>query len=70
MAVLEKKEGEDYGQFTDASRQTLVHTVQSAANDGQIIRRKTTRGKQIGGGSRNPTELARRQTIVGKSRGD
>jgi len=24
MAVLEKKEGEDYGVFTDASRQTLV----------------------------------------------
>lgn len=70
MAVLEKKEGKDYGQFTDASRQTLVRTVQSAANDGQIIQRKTTLGKQIGGGSRNPTELARRHTIVGKSRGD
>ena len=71
MAVLEKKEGEDYGGFTDASRQTLVeHTVLSADKEGHILRRKTTLRREIGGGSRNPTELARRQTIVSKSRKD
>ncbi|KAL7551715.1 hypothetical protein ACHAWF_014897 [Thalassiosira exigua] len=70
MAVLEMKEGRDYGDFTDASRQTLVeHTVICADKDGQIVRRRTTLRKEIGAGtSRNPIELARRQTIVGKSR--
>jgi len=73
MAVLEKKEGEDYGDFTDASRQTFIHrTLVSADKDGRIIQRKTTLrkkiGGEIGGGPRNPTELQRRQTIVGKSR--
>jgi TPR repeat protein len=73
MAVLEKKEGEDYGDFTDASRQTFVHrTLFSADKDGRIIQRKTTVRKKIGGiiggGPRNPTELQRRQTIVTKSR--
>jgi TPR repeat protein len=69
MAVLEKKDGEDYGAFTDASRQTMLE-VHTATKDGQIfVRRKTTlRKEEIGGGSRNPTELTRRQTIVAKSR--
>ena len=70
MAVLEKKEGRNYGGFTDASRQSLVErTVETATKDGRIIRRKTTLRKVIGG-SRNPTELARRQTIVSRSRKD
>ena len=69
MAVLEKKEGDDYGRFTDASRQTLIeHTVLLATGEGRVIKKKTTQLKTIGGGSRNPTELARRQTIVDKSR--
>jgi len=73
MAVLEKKDGEDYGDFTDASRQTFVqHTLFSADKDGHIIQRTATIrnkiGGDIGGGPSNPTELHRRQTIVGKSR--
>lgn len=73
MAVLEKKEGKDYGGFTDSSRQTFIeHTLFSANEDGQIIQRRTTLRKKIGGdiggGPRNPTELQRRETIVSKSR--
>jgi len=73
MAVLEKKDGEDYGDFTDASRQTFVqHTLFSADKDGHIIQRTATIRKKIGGdiggGPSNPTELHRRRTIVGKSR--
>ncbi|ACI64942.1 predicted protein [Thalassiosira pseudonana CCMP1335] len=69
MAVLEKKDGEDYGRFTDGSRQTLVeHTLLSSNKDGRIVKRIATLRKEIGGGVRNPTELARRQTIVGNSR--
>mmetsp|Transcript_30817 Transcript_30817/g.65113 ORF Transcript_30817/g.65113 Transcript_30817/m.65113 type:complete len:387 (-) Transcript_30817:2701-3861(-) len=69
MAVLEKKEGEDYGLFSDASRQTYIErTVLTANKEGQIVQRRATLRKEIGGGSRNPTELARRQTIVSKSR--
>ena len=71
MAVLEKKEGEDYGVFTDASRQTLVeHIAPPAANKvvGQLVQRRTTLLRDVSGGSRDPTELARRQTIVGNSR--
>jgi len=73
MAVLEKKDGEDYGDFTDASRQTFVeHTLFSADKDGHIIQRTATLRKRIGGdiggGPSNPTELHRRRTIVGKSR--
>lgn len=48
MAVLEKRVGEDYGGFTDASRQTIL-------SDDEC-------------NHRNPAELIRRQTIVGKSR--
>ncbi|KAL3781430.1 hypothetical protein HJC23_000993 [Cyclotella cryptica] len=71
MAVLEKQEGQDYGRFTDASRQTLVeHTVLSANKKGQIIQRRTTRVRKIGGGARNPVEFKRRQTIVHNSRED
>eukprot|EP00984_Skeletonema_dohrnii_P017638 scaffold8080_cov144-Skeletonema_dohrnii-CCMP3373.AAC.2 len=73
MAVLEKKDGEDYGDFTDASRQTFVeHTLFSADKDGHVIQRTATFRKKIGGdiggGPSNPTELHRRRTIVGKSR--
>ncbi len=71
MADLEKKEGQDYGRFTDASRQTLVeHTVLSANKKGEIIQRRTTRVRRIGGGAKNPAEFRRRQTIVHKSRED
>lgn len=66
MAVLEKKEGEDFGDFTDASRQTFVHhTLHSADKDGRIVQRKTTLRRKMGG---DIAELQRRQTIVGKSR--
>ena len=69
MAVLEKKEGEDYGGFTDSSRQTFQHTVLTSNKDGHVVRRMSTMPPQnIGGGSRNPTELARRQTIVSRSK--
>ena len=69
MAVLEKKEGEDYDGFTDSSRQTFAHAVLTTNKDGHIVRRMSTMPLQkIGGGSRNPTELARRQTIVSKSK--
>lgn len=71
MAVLEQKHGEDYGRFTDASRQTLKeHVLHSVDDQGQLVRRKTTLVKEIGGGVRNPTELARRQTVVAASRKD
>lgn len=71
MAVLEKKDGENYGRFTDASRQTLVeHTLLSATPEGEILQRRSTLVKPIGGGVMNPTELRRRQTIVLNSRGD
>ena len=73
IAVLEKKEGEDYGGFTDSSRQTFVeHILFSSDKEGHIKKRRTTLRKKIGGdiggGPRNPTELQRRQTIVDKSR--
>lgn len=52
MAVLEKREGEDYNGFTDASRQTIL-SEPSVSKESD---------------NRNPTELIRRQTIVSKSR--
>ena len=55
MAVLEKREGEEYGRFTDASRQTLL-SEQAVS----FVNKE--------GDNRNPAELVRRQTIVGKSR--
>jgi hypothetical protein len=55
MAVLEKREGEEYGGFTDASRQTLL-SEQAVS----FVNKE--------GDNRNPAELIRRQTIVGKSR--
>lgn len=58
MAVLEKKDGEDYGRFTDASRQTLIeHTFLSANEKGDIIHRRTTVAKPNAGAVMNPTEL-------------
>ena len=69
MAVLEKQDGEDYGRFTDASRQTLVeHILLSANKQGDILQRRATLAKPIGGGVMNPTELRRRHTIVQNSR--
>jgi len=69
MAVLEKKDGDDYGVFTDASRQTLVeHTTPLASKAGQIVKRRTTLLRDKSGGSRDPTELARRETTVSNSR--
>ena len=69
MAVLAKKEGQDYGGFTDSSRQTLTEHVGST-NDTErsVVRRTTTLRKTRGDGPRNPTELLRRRTIVDKSR--
>ncbi len=50
MAVLEKKEGEDYGGFTDSSRQTFIeHTFFSANEQGHIIQKRTTLREKIGG---------------------
>ncbi|KAL3790623.1 hypothetical protein ACHAW5_004190 [Stephanodiscus triporus] len=57
MAVLEKTDGDDYGIFTDASRQTLVEHITPT----KLLRDKSS-------GSRDPTDLARRQTIVSNSR--
>ena len=70
MAVLEKQDGEDYGRFTDASRQTLVeHTLFSANKQGEILERRSTLVKHTGGVLK-PSELRRRQTIVQNSRGE
>jgi TPR repeat protein len=55
MAVLEKKVGEDYGGFTDASRQTILSEPFLPYVNKE-------------GDNRNPAELVRRQTIVSKSR--
>ncbi|KAL3811299.1 hypothetical protein ACHAXA_007161 [Cyclostephanos tholiformis] len=61
MAVLEKREGEDYGNFTDASRQTLAGRNSTHANEaGGMVRRGTTMLSQ--------TEIARRRTIASNSR--
>lgn len=69
MAVLEKQHGEDYGRFTDASRQTLVeHTIFSANNKGEILQRRSTMAKPIRGNVIDATELKRRHTIVQNSR--
>ena len=69
MAVLEKKEGDDYGNFTDASRQTMVDTIASNNSDKLLmIQRKQTLLRKEGGASRDPTEMARRKTNVGNSR--
>lgn len=80
LAVLELKDGEDYGIFTDSSRQTLADTVSPVVDDEEMkwnhgeenglalkeasIERRLT----IGGGSRNPVILARRKTVVAESR--
>lgn len=82
MAVLEKEEGADYGEFTDASRQTFKKSQVAEAKKNQqeeeqkwseadarrivSIERRYT----IGGGSRNPVVLARRKTVVEESRTD
>lgn len=69
MAVLQFKEGADYGGFTDSSRQTLIeHTALSASKEGQPLKRTTTLRKTVVSGNRDPVELARRKTVIGKSR--
>ncbi len=68
MAVLERREGEDYGEFTDASRQTLIErddpptVVANRTGVGTIVPR---RGTTIA----DRSEMARRRTIAGYSRG-
>lgn len=56
MAVLEKRDGEDYGCFTDASRQTI------------LMEQAVIPSVDKGGDDRYPTELIRRKTIVSNSR--
>ena len=81
LAVLEKKEGEDYGRFTDASRQTFVQNTNQKStteddnnNKGTVTSNKPRRPLlyerkfTISGGARNPVILARRKTIVTESR--
>eukprot|EP00563_Minutocellus_polymorphus_P006485 CAMPEP_0181033294 /NCGR_PEP_ID=MMETSP1070-20121207/7181_1 /TAXON_ID=265543 /ORGANISM="Minutocellus polymorphus, Strain NH13" /LENGTH=381 /DNA_ID=CAMNT_0023110713 /DNA_START=171 /DNA_END=1316 /DNA_ORIENTATION=- len=84
LAVLERDDAKDYGQFTDASRQTLkdsVPTVVASASEtktpeerdqseGRFQQREATfeRRFTIGGGARNPVVLARRRTIINESR--
>lgn len=69
MAVLEKQDGEDYGRFTDASRQTLIeHTILSANKQGEILQRRSTMAKPVRGNVISTTELRRRHTIVQNSR--
>ena len=74
LAVLDRDDGKDYGEFTDASRQTLKETKQpGTTRDGiemqyserpVLLERRYT----IGGGPKNPVVLARRLTIVEESR--
>lgn len=86
LAVLEKKEGESYGEFTDSSRQTLK---ESDDND-KIGEEKIKEGKKratlepqytgnlvllerrytIRGDAKNSSILAKRKTTVRKSRGE
>jgi TPR repeat protein len=80
LAVLEMKQGEDYGKFTDSSRQTLADTVDPLGEDeqkkwhhgeedGTALREASIeRRYTIGGGSRNPVVLAKRKTVVAESR--
>lgn len=81
LAVLERDGTKDYGQFTDASRQTLKESVPTIAvesktaeerdqSEGRFQQREATfeRRFTIGGGARNPVVLARRRTIIKESR--
>lgn len=81
LAVLERDDTKDYGQFTDASRQTLKESVPTTAvksktaeerdqSEGRFQQREATfeRRFTIGGGARNPVVLARRRTIIKESR--
>ena len=81
LAVLERDDTKDYGQFTDASRQTLKESVPTIAvesktaeerdqSEGRFQQREATfeRRFTIGGGARNPVVLARRRTIIKESR--
>ena len=77
LAVLEKDEGDDYGKFTDSSRQTLkdhakeedINGQERATEEKSFLRNPNIERRfTIGGGSRNPVILARRKTIVQESR--
>ena len=84
LAVLERDDAKDYGQFTDASRQTLKESVpptevvssesktpeERDQSEGRFQQRGATfeRRFTIGGGARNPVVLARRRTIIKESR--
>jgi len=81
LAVLEKKDGESYGEFTDSSRQTLKEsddTDDKAKNAACNLQRKHTkypvvleRRYTLGGRSTsNAAILARRKTNVKNSRAD
>ena len=86
LAVLERDGAKDYGQFTDASRQTLKDSVpptevvssesktpeERDQSEGRFQQRGATfeRRFTIGGGARNPVVLARRRTIIKESRDD
>ena len=52
-------------EYLGVVRSALHAPLGELVKKGMVIERKA---HVIGGGSRNPTELARRQTIVGKSR--
>jgi TPR repeat protein len=75
LAVLEKKEGDTHGRFTDASRQTLVELINTEHEEDMkwttdVLKKVPTLERRftIGGGARNPAVLQRRKTAVAKSR--
>jgi TPR repeat protein len=75
LAVLEKKEGDSHGRFTDASRQTLVELINEEQEEdtkwtAEDLKKVPTLERRftIGGGARNPAVLQRRNTVVAKSR--
>jgi len=84
LAVLEKKEGDNYGEFTDSSRQSLKETDDDNDDEGtsevkmrailepQYSKQNVLLERRftIGGGARNPAVLARRRTIVQESRAE
>jgi len=74
LAVLEEEEWKDYGDFTDASRQTFKRKIESdleykkwAEEDVEKIV-SIERQFTIGGGSGNPVVLERRRSVINESR--
>lgn len=74
LAVLEKQEGDENGEFTDGSRQTFKRKVEDEEEEikwteEDLMRLVTVERKfTIGGGSRNPVVLKRRRTVIAESR--